>query len=49
MKKEQLELANAENIKENIDARKFACYGFDSDNNQWRRILVDKDGKVQCA
>ena len=48
-KKELLELENAETISENIDAKKGALYGYDLDNNQWRRLAVDADGKLKTA
>lgn len=45
-KRELTEINIAENLQENIDAKKVANYGYDLVGAEWRRFAVDADGKL---
>jgi len=48
-KRDELELQNAESIQENIEAKKIACYSYDLDNTQWRRLSCDENGQLKVS
>jgi hypothetical protein len=49
MKKEQNELENAEHDTETVPKKRIGCYGYDLDNDQWRRMAVDSEGRVKVS